>query len=125
MQMQPPIPILRSFDEAAARAFYVDFLGFKVEFEHRFDADAPLYLSLRLGACVLHLSGHHGDATPGASLRIEVPDVHDYCRTLNAKKYKHARPGVQRQPWGFDDMKIVDPSGNRMIFCSPAKGSAP
>jgi len=26
---QPPIPILRSFDEKMARALYIDFLGFK------------------------------------------------------------------------------------------------
>ena len=29
-------PILRIFDEAKAREFYVDFLGFKVDWEHRF-----------------------------------------------------------------------------------------
>jgi len=37
-----PIPILRMFDEAKAREFYLDFLGFSVEFEHRFEADLPL-----------------------------------------------------------------------------------
>lgn len=121
MKMQPPIPILRSFDEAAARAFYVGFLGFEVEFEHRFDDDAPLYLSLGRGDCVLHVSGHHGDATPGSALRIEVEDVHAYCRHLNAKPYRHAQPTVQRQPWGFDEMAIVDPAGNRLIFCTPAE----
>lgn len=31
------IPILRMFDEAKAREFYLDFLGFSVEFEHRFE----------------------------------------------------------------------------------------
>ena len=34
MQAQAPIPILRSFDEAKAREFYVDFLGFEVVFAH-------------------------------------------------------------------------------------------
>ena len=40
----PPIPILRSFDEKMARALYIDFLGFTVQFEHRFGAGAPLYM---------------------------------------------------------------------------------
>lgn len=40
-RMLAPTPILRSFDEAATRAFYIDFLGFMVEFEHRFEPDAP------------------------------------------------------------------------------------
>ena len=65
-------PILRSFDEAKARAFYLDFLGFKVVFEHRFHAGAPLYMGIARGDCHLHLSEHHGDATPGSSMRIEV-----------------------------------------------------
>lgn len=114
-----PTPILRSFNEAAARAFYIDFLGFKVEFEHRFGEDMPLYMGLRHGDCVLHITEHHGDATPGAALRIELPDVGGFCKKLNAKRYKNARPGVQRQPWGFDEMPIADPAGNRLIFCTP------
>lgn len=40
------IPILRMFDETKAREFYLDFLGFSVEFEHRFEADLPLYLGM-------------------------------------------------------------------------------
>ena len=31
-----PNPVLRSFDEAKARAFYFGFLGFEGVFEHRF-----------------------------------------------------------------------------------------
>lgn len=116
---RPPIPILRSFDEDAARAFYIRFLGFAIEFEHRFHPGAPLYMGLRREECVLHISEHHGDATPGSALRIEVADVRALCASLNAKRYKHAAPGVQHRPWGFDEMSISDPAGNRLIFCTP------
>ena len=114
----PPVPILRSFDETATRAFYLDFLGFEIEFEHRFEPDLPLYMSVILGECVLHLSEHHGDATPGSAVRIEVEDVREFARILNEKRYKNARPGVQRQEWGFDEMTVQDPSGNRLVFCT-------
>lgn len=114
----PPIPILRSFDEVKAREFYIDFLGFTPSFEHRFEPDAPLYLGLILDRCELHLSEHFGDASPGSSIRIEVDDVHAYCQALIAKSYRHARPGVQSQPWGMDDMSISDPFGNTLIFCT-------
>ena len=116
---EPPVPIFRSFDEQAAKAFYIDFLGFELEFEHRFEPGTPLYMGVRRDNCILHLSEHHGDATPGSSVRITVPDVHEYCRVLNEKRYRHARPGVQRQSWGFDDMTVSDPSGNKLIFCTP------
>jgi len=118
---EAPIPILRSFDETVTRAFYLDFLGFEVEFEHRFEPGTPLYLGVRRSNCVLHLSEHHGDATPGSALRIDVDDVHAYSQFLNEKRYKNARPRVQRQPWGYDDMTINDPSGNKLIFCTPTE----
>jgi hypothetical protein len=75
MRLGSPIPILRMFDVARTRAFYLDFLRFAVAFEHRFAHDLPLYMEVRRGDCVLHLSGHHGDATPGSALRIEVSDI--------------------------------------------------
>lgn len=119
MIVQPPIPILRSFDEAKAREFYLEFLGFKVDFEHRFEPGTPLYMGVRFGDCVLHISEHHGDATPGSAVRIDVDDVDAYCRVLNEKKYKNARPGVMAQPWGYRDMSIADPFGNKLIFGTP------
>ncbi|EGH41168.1 hypothetical protein PSYPI_01542, partial [Pseudomonas syringae pv. pisi str. 1704B] len=61
------IPILRIFDERKAREFYIDFLGFSIEFEHRFEADLPLYLGISRNGLNLHLSEHHGDACPGAA----------------------------------------------------------
>ena len=78
-------PILRSFDEAKAREFYLDFLGFQVVFEHRFEPGLPLYMGVARGDCALHLSEHHGDATPGASMRIEVDDVDALCAELQAR----------------------------------------
>ena len=37
MPFHPVVPILRSFDEGKAREFYVDWLGFRIDWEHRFD----------------------------------------------------------------------------------------
>jgi len=59
MHLGKVTPILRIFDEAKALEFYVDFLGFKVDWQHRFEANFPLYLQVSLGECVLHLSEHH------------------------------------------------------------------
>ena len=116
--MNAPIPILRSFDEALTRGGYLDFLGFEVVFEHRFGADALLYLGVRQGACELHLSEHFGDGTPGTFVRIEVEDVATMSAALNDKNYKNAKPGWKRQSWGWDEMSISDPAGNKLIFAS-------
>ena len=41
MPLQAATPILRIFDEAKAREFYLDFLGFRLDWQHRFDDHAP------------------------------------------------------------------------------------
>src|SRR5262245_12494308 len=63
--MSAPIPVLRSLDEARAREFYIGYLHFTIEWEHRFEGELPLYMRLRRDRFVLDLSEHHGDGTPG------------------------------------------------------------
>jgi uncharacterized glyoxalase superfamily protein PhnB len=109
-------PILRSFDEAKAREFYLDYLGFRVLFEHRFEPQLPLYMGIARDGVELHLSEHHGDASPGASLRIAVADIDALQAELAAKAYRHARPQVETMPWGTRDMTVTDPFGNRLTF---------
>ncbi|WP_457279417.1 glyoxalase superfamily protein [Polaromonas sp. P5_D5] len=109
-------PILRIFDEAKAREFYIDFLGFKVDWEHRFEPGMPLYLQISKGGCVLHLSEHHGDCSPGAAMRIETDELDAFHQQLLAKNYKHARPGIEDTAWESRDMSIRDPFGNRLTF---------
>ena len=109
-------PILRIFDEAKAREFYVDFLGFKIDWEHRFEPGLPLYMQISKDRCILHLSEHYGDSTPGAALRIGVDELEAFQKELLAKEYKHARPGIEDMPWGTRDMSIRDPFGNRLTF---------
>ncbi|MDQ2878874.1 MAG: VOC family protein [Pseudomonadota bacterium] len=112
-----PVPILRSFDEARTKDFYLDFLGFDFVFEHRFEPGMPLYMGVRQGVCTLHLSEHYGDATPGGAVRIPVDDVTAYAATLRAKRHGNARPGVlQETPWGTREIMIQDPASNRLTF---------
>jgi uncharacterized glyoxalase superfamily protein PhnB len=111
-------PILRIFDEAKAKEFYVDFLGFNVDWEHRFEPGLPLYLQISRDGCVLHLSEHHGDCCPGAALRIETNELDAFHAELIAKRYKYYRPGIEEMPWGTRDMSVKDPFGNRLTFTS-------
>lgn len=109
-------PILRMFDVAKAREFYLDFLGFEVRFEHRFDDNAPLYMGIARDGCELHLSEHHGDGSPGAHVRIKVADIGAFHRELTAKKYRYAGPGLEKTPWRTWEVTVGDPFGNRLTF---------
>lgn len=116
MKFGSPIPILRMFDIEKARQFYVAFLGFAVDFEHRFEPTAPLYMGLSRGGCKLNLSEHHGDACPGSAVRIEVSDIDSLHRELTARNYAYYRPGIETMSWGAREMRVVDPFGNKILF---------
>lgn len=110
------IPILRIFDETKAREFYLDFLGFSVEFEHRFEADLPLYLGISRNGLQLHLSEHHGDASPGSTVFVPMHNIELFGEELLSKRYGYGRPSVMQQDWG-KVLEVYDPFGNRIRFC--------
>ena len=116
--MNDLVPILRSFDERLASRFYIDYLGGEELFRHRFDETAPLYLGLTLCGFEIHLSEHHGDATPGSAIRLKVTNLDTLYRTLQQNFYRNARPSIIDQPWARD-LPILDPFGNRIIFSEP------
>ena len=111
-----PIPVLRSLDEKAGRAFYCDFLGFEVDFEHRFEPHMPLYLGVKRGPVRLHLTEHPGDATTGSSVFVWMTGIEDYRRELMERATGHAVPAIFDQPWGCE-IAMLDPFRNRLRFC--------
>lgn len=116
VRMKGAVPILRQFDEDAAFAFYRDYLGFAVDWTHRFEADLPLYAQVSRGDLALHLSWHHGDATPGSAVFLPISGIDAFHAELSAKAYRNARPGIEDAPWGARTMTLLDPSGNRLLF---------
>lgn len=109
-------PVLRVFDEAKAKEFYIDFLGFTVEWEHRFEDGLPLYLEVSRDHVKIHLTEHHGDCCPGAAIRIETDKLIELHEELGKKDYGFARPQIDDTPWGTKEMSIKDPFGNRLTF---------
>ena len=110
------IPILRIFDVVKTREFYVGFLGFTVDWEHRFDDRAPIYMQVSRGRLVLHLSEHHGDACPGSTVFVRLTGLDAYHREITAKGYAYMRPGIEQAPWSARVMEVIDPFGNRLRF---------
>jgi catechol 2,3-dioxygenase-like lactoylglutathione lyase family enzyme len=116
MHVLETIPVLRIFDVQKAREFYVEFLGFHVDWEHRFAANAPLYMQISRGACRLHLSEHHGDGCPGATVFVRVTGLEPFQHELAATDYAYMRPSIEMAPWNAKLMEVIDPFGNRLRF---------
>ena len=86
MTVERTIPILRIFDYQKAIEFYVDWLGFEIVWEHRFEENTPVYIEARKDNLILHLSEHHGDGTPGNRVFVWCKGLKEYHQQLIDKK---------------------------------------
>lgn len=110
------IPVLRIFALDKATEFYVDFLGMTVDWQHQFEPNFPVYAQVSRGSFTLHLTEHHGDASPGSCVLVEMQGIEALQRELAAKQYRYAKPSIENAPWGAKVMQIADPFGNRLRF---------
>lgn len=124
-QIGSSIPVLRMTDESAVKAFYVDYLAFEIEWEHRFHdtPESPLYLQLRLGEAIVHLNGHATVDDPPSEVRIPVKVIEAFCEHLRPRAEATGQPTpVVVDPRGAGrntDMNLKDPDGNLLTFWEP------
>jgi hypothetical protein len=118
------IPTLRIFSVEKTHEFYMGYLGFKVDWEHRFEPDLPLFMQVSRGSLLLNLSEHHGDCTPGSKVLVEMTGIRELHAELTAKNYGYLRPGLEEQPWGATTVTVTDPFMNRIVFSESAPKSA-
>lgn len=112
----PVTPIFRMFDLDKAREFYLDWLGFKVDWEFQRAENFPQYWQISRDAIILHLTEHHGDCTPGGKILARVKDIKTFHQELTQKDYKYAKPGIDLLEWGAWIIAVGDPFGNRIDF---------
>jgi catechol 2,3-dioxygenase-like lactoylglutathione lyase family enzyme len=110
------IPVLRIFDYAKAKEFYIDWLGFAVDWEQSFEPDSPMYIQISRNHITLHLSEHHGDGSPGAKVFVEFQNIAAYHHDLISRNYKFSKPGLEKAPWNAVCMEVIDPFGNKLLF---------
>lgn len=108
------------FSVEKMREFYIEWLGFAITWEHRFEPDLPLFVCLTRGTLVLYLSEHHGDGSPGANIVVEMSGVDALRAELIGRRYGYGRPSVETTPWGSRDLRVHDPFGNRITFSEVA-----
>lgn len=112
-------PVLRIFDYQRAIEHYINWLGFKIDWEHRFEPDTPVYMQVSRGDVVLHLSEHSGDGSPGTNIFIDnFEGLQAYHQELLQKKYKYNRPGIKVPFYDSNALEVivVDPFHNHLII---------
>jgi catechol 2,3-dioxygenase-like lactoylglutathione lyase family enzyme len=120
------VPVLRMFDEAKAKAFYVGLLGFQLDWEHRFEPGFPLYMQVSRGGVRLHLSEHNGDGTPGTVVFIQTTGLDAFHAELATRGSR-----AEIEPGPSPNMRVLslwDPFGSRLRFAETqarAEGERP
>lgn len=115
-------PIFRIFDLAKAKEFYVGWLGFKVDWWHRWDDHSPIYLQISKNGFMLHLSEHYNDCSPGARIHVENwPDLAAWHKMLIKANYPYNRPGIGPAAWNKEItvIDVIDPFRNMITFSEP------
>ena len=115
MSTQTVIPQLRMTDAARTQAFYVDQLGFSIDWQHQFEPGLPLFLQLTREGQTLFLTGHAGDCEPGGAVYFWVPDADATYATFIAKGVKPAKP-IHDTDYGVREFLLVDPDHNKLRF---------
>jgi catechol 2,3-dioxygenase-like lactoylglutathione lyase family enzyme len=120
--MNAIVPTLRTRDYDAAKKFYVEGLGFRVDFEWRHEPGFPVFAQVSRDAMRLYLTEHEGDCDGPGLVYLYVPDVDAWQRELLARGVLADAP-PQDQPWGNRELQLTDPDGNRVRICTVQGGS--
>jgi extradiol dioxygenase family protein len=121
MSISRVVPILRMFDVAATKRFYVEYLGCTLDWQDG-DGDGPVYMQVSRGALVLQLSSHHDDGTPGSAVLVELQDVDALHAELAGRGYPFLNPGIEPGPGDGREMQLIDPASNRLRFYERTAG---
>ena len=122
--MSGVVPTLRIYDYDKTVEFYVNWLGFTIDFTHTFEPGAPKFMQISLRDIILHLSEHHGDGSPGVHITVNnFNGLRAYHEQLIAAKYKYNRPALEVPFWddGCITITVIDPVGNRIRFIEKVK----
>jgi uncharacterized glyoxalase superfamily protein PhnB len=116
IEFKQTIPLLRIFDEAKATEFYREFLGFQIDWAHRFEDVAPVYMQVSRAGCTFHLTEHYGDCCPGSTVFVWMTGIQEFHAEVSAKSYGYMRPGIEKTFYDAYCMEVIDPFGNRIRF---------
>lgn len=109
------VPTFRILDYEKAKAFYVEFLGFTVDWEHRFGENAPIYMQVSRNSLVLHLSENERFQT-GMIVFVETTELEKFHDELSEKSDGILIPDISITSWHTRQMEIEDPFGNLLRF---------
>ncbi len=118
---QSVIPQLRSTNAKRSLAFYVDCLGFEVDWEHQFEPGYPLFFQLTRSGQTIFLTEHSGDCEVGGAVFFWVDDADACCAEFIKNGVRPTGP-LTTTSYGTREFHVTDPDGNRLRFATDLEG---
>lgn len=109
------IPTFRIFDYQTAVDFYTDFLGFKIDWEHRFSEAEPVYMQVSKNGLILHLS-ENKRFEPDAVVFVATTGIKAFHKDVQDKNQTKQLPDIIQTAWQTLQWEITDPFGNLLRF---------
>ena len=109
------VPILRVEDVETAKQFYGEFLGFDLDWEHYFEAGAPVYMQMSRDGLVLQLS-QNVRFREGTIIFVETTGLDQLRAELSGKEGPWELPEVSVTHWKTKQLELSDPFGNMLRF---------
>src|SRR5262245_17871125 len=106
LPIQRVVPALRMTNYDRSKAFYVDLLGFRVEWEHRFEPNFPVFMSIARDGMQIYLTEHRGDCQVGGLVHFVIKDVQACFREFAARGVKPTE--LPNNDLGFLNMTVTD-----------------
>jgi uncharacterized glyoxalase superfamily protein PhnB len=114
--MQTVYPVVPIREYGKAKDYYVNQLGFKIDWEIK-DGDLPVFLQVTRDGQSLYLTQNPKDGEPPVSVYLYVPDVDAWCG-VTQKLGMDAEEPPDEQPWGNREARYRDPFGNWLTVAS-------
>ena len=110
-----PVFGIASYDEAIA--FYVDWLGFSIDWEWREGPGRPVIMSISRDGVSLMLN-EYPDSPSASWLSLKVNDLSAFAGEWNARRPDSAAIDIS-PPYELPTVSFQDPFGNRLDFEQP------
>jgi len=109
------IPTFRILSYQTAVKFYVGFLGFNIDWEHRFKPTDPVYMQVSYHGLILHLSELKKFDT-NAIVFVETNNLHAFHHELKQRNVESTIQDIELTTWQTMQLEIEDPFGNLLRF---------
>ncbi|WP_289137359.1 glyoxalase superfamily protein [uncultured Brevibacillus sp.] len=73
-----------------SKAFYVEGLGFKIDWEHQFEPNFPVFALITKDEMTIYLTEHTGDCQFGGFIHFFVPKVDSWYSELKINNLKRS-----------------------------------